>query len=95
MQLDSATVKKVAKLARIRLEDDEVEVFAKELSGILDWVEQLQEVDTEGVACMAGVGGYPLRMREDKVTGGNRKDDVLKNAPESAFDCYVVPKVIE
>lgn len=95
MTINTKTVEKIAKLSRIRLSVEEQEKYAGELGAIFDWVEQLQEVDTKDVPPMAGVGEYSLRMREDVVTGGNRKEEVLANAPETAFDCYVVPKVVE
>lgn len=93
--LDEAAVKKIAKLARIRLSDEEVGVYTGEMNGILGWVEQLQQVNTDNIPPMAGVGQYTLRQREDKVTDGGIQEDVLKNAPEAAYSCFVVPKVVE
>lgn len=95
MSIDSATVKKIAKLSRIRIEDSELSGYAQEITGILNWIEQLQEVNTDGVPEMTGAGENTLRMRADKVTDGGIKDDVLKNAPVAEFDCYAVPKVVE
>lgn len=95
MSIDANTVRKIAKLSRIALSDDETTHMAGELSSIFSWIEQLQQVNTDGIPEMAGVGNYTLRPREDVVNDGNIKDDVLANAPESAFDCYVVPKVVE
>ncbi len=92
--LNQNDVRKIAKLARLRLTEGELEAYTGELNGILGWVEQLQAVNTDGVA-MAGVGQYTLRMREDKVTDGAIKEGVLANAPEAGFDCFVVPKVVE
>jgi aspartyl-tRNA(Asn)/glutamyl-tRNA(Gln) amidotransferase subunit C len=98
MSLDTATVKRVAALARIRLDDAELPRLAGELNGILGWIEQLQAVDTEGVEPMAG--GSPLaasgmRMREDAVTDGGIPDAVLANAPERHDAFFLVPKVVE
>ena len=94
--LTKEDVKKIGKLARIRLTEQEVEKFTPELQSIFDWVEQLQEVDTENVPPMAGVGGYNLRFREfDEVNDGDKRDEVLKNAPKDKFGCFVVPKVVD
>lgn len=93
--LNQNDVKKIAKLARIRLTEGELETYTGELNGILGWVEQLQAVNTDNVPPMAGVGQYTLRMREDKITDGGIKEDILTNAPESGFDCFIVPKVVE
>lgn len=95
MALDKATVARIATLARIRLSEAELEPLAAELSGILDWVEQLQEVDTTGVAPMTSVVEMTLPMRDDKVTDGNNPDAVLGNAPRSEKGFFTVPKVVE
>ncbi|MGH7093551.1 MAG: Asp-tRNA(Asn)/Glu-tRNA(Gln) amidotransferase subunit GatC [Stellaceae bacterium] len=95
MALDKATVARIATLARIRLSEDELEPLAAELSGILDFVEQLAAVDTEGVAPMSSVADIAPPMREDAVTDGNRRDAILGNAPQSARGFFAVPKVIE
>jgi len=95
MQIDEATVRRVAKLARLALEDREVEPLARELSTILDWVEQLGEVDVTGVEPMTSVGDLHLPMREDGVTDGEIRDKVLANAPDAREGFYVVPKVVE
>jgi len=89
MAIDAATVKKVARLARIRVEEERLAPLAAELSGILAWIEQLNEVDTEGVAPVA------LPMREDVVTDGGDASVVLANAPRAERGFFVVPKVIE
>jgi len=95
-ELTSKDIKKIAKLSRISITDDEVEKFGGEISKIMDWIDQLSEVNTEGVKPIAGVGGYNLRYREvDEVTDGDKRDDVLANAPTSQFGCYVVPKVVD
>jgi len=95
MSLDTATVRRVASLARIRVEEDELPRLQAELNGILGWIEQLQAVDTTGVEPMAGGGNQALRMREDRVTDGGIQDEVLSNAPDRAGAFFAVPKVVE
>jgi len=95
MQVDEATVRRIARLARIKITDEEAQELLKELSGILDWVEQLSEVDTSGVEPMTRVVPISLKMREDAVTDGDIADDVLRNAPMSEDHFFVVPKVVE
>ena len=95
MALDKATVARIATLARIRVPDDELEPLAAQLSGILDWVEQLMAVDTEGVPPMTSVAAITLPMRADVVTDGGARDAVLGNAPRSARGFFAVPKVVE
>ena len=95
MALDKAAVAHIATLARIRLAEAELEPLAGELSHILDWVEQLNEVDTTGVAPMASAAAARLPMREDEVSDGGRRDDVLGNAPRPARGFFAVPKVVE
>ena len=95
MALDKATVARIATLARIKLPDAEQEHLAGELSGILSWIEQLNEVDTAGVEPMSSVAAVTLPMREDKITNGNCRDKILANAPETARGFFVVPKVVE
>ena len=95
MALDRATVAHIATLARIRLPEAELDPLAAELSQILDWVEQLNEVDTSAVAPMASVVASSLPMRDDQVTDGNCRDAILDNAPRTARGFFAVPKVIE
>jgi aspartyl-tRNA(Asn)/glutamyl-tRNA(Gln) amidotransferase subunit C len=95
MAVDRSTVARIAALARIKVEESELDRLAGELNNIIGWVEQLDQVDTEGVAPMASVVDVKLRRREDKVTDGGIADKVLANAPESADGFFVVPKVIE
>jgi aspartyl-tRNA(Asn)/glutamyl-tRNA(Gln) amidotransferase subunit C len=95
MSLDKTALTKIARLARIEITDAEKEHFARELSGIFKWIEQLNEVDTQNVAPLASVSDTKLPWREDKVTDGNCRDAVLANAPASDYGCFVVPKVIE
>jgi aspartyl-tRNA(Asn)/glutamyl-tRNA(Gln) amidotransferase subunit C len=95
MSLDTATVRRIASLARIRLEEEEVGRMQAELNGILGWIEQLQAVDTTGVEPMAGGGAVSLRMREDAVTDGGIPEQVLANAPDRMGEYFGVPKVVE
>ena len=95
MSVDTATVKKIASLARIAMSDDEVEALVPELNNILGWVEQLGEVDVTGVEPMTAVIPNHLRLRDDVVTDGNVRDEVLANAPEAEHGFFAVPKVIE
>jgi aspartyl-tRNA(Asn)/glutamyl-tRNA(Gln) amidotransferase subunit C len=95
MQVDEATVKRIARLARIRITEDEAKGLEAEISGILNWVEQLDEVDVEGVEPMTRVVPIKLKMRDDLVTDGEIADDVTRNAPLSDDHFYVVPKVVE
>jgi aspartyl-tRNA(Asn)/glutamyl-tRNA(Gln) amidotransferase subunit C len=95
MSVDAATVRHIAKLARIAVTDAEVESLAPELNNILGWVEQLQEVDVEGVEPMTAVIPNTLRLRADEVTDGGKRDDVLANAPGAEHGFFAVPKVIE
>ena len=95
MQVDEATVRRIARLARIKVTDEEAKALEKELSGILDWVKQLDEVDTKGVEPMTAVVSTTLKMREDRVTDGGIADDVVANAPAREDHFFVVPKVVE
>lgn len=100
MSVDKATVAKIASLARIRMDDAELERMVPELNGILQWVEQLGEVDVTGIAPMAAVIPNTLRLRDDVVdadplTGGGKREDVLANAPAAEHGFFGVPKVIE
>lgn len=93
--MDTATVRTIAYLARIRIEDKDLAPMAKELSNILGWVEQLNEIKTDGVAPMTSVVAMTLPRREDKVTDGGCRDAVLGNATEPEDGFYTVPKVVE
>lgn len=95
MSLTTEQVKKISSLARIRLNDEEVEHYRQEISGILSWIEMLQEVNTDKVPRMSSVSSISLPTRKDEVTDGNIQADILKNAPKSAFGCFEVPKVVE
>ena len=95
MSVDAATVKRIAHLARIKLEDHEAAPLEGELNRILGWIEQLGEVNTDGVEPMTAVIPNSLRWRDDIVTDGNIQQKVLSNAPEGQFGFFAVPKVIE
>ncbi len=98
MSLDTATVRRVAALARIRLPEEEVARVQGELNGILGWIEQLQAVNTDGVEPMAGgspEGTVAMPMRDDVVTDGGHAAKVLANAPDREGEYFGVPKVVE
>jgi aspartyl-tRNA(Asn)/glutamyl-tRNA(Gln) amidotransferase subunit C len=95
MAIDVDTVRKVAKLARIAEPEERLQALSQELSGILAWIEQLGEVDTDGVEPMTSVVAAKLPLREDVVTDGGKRDAVLANAPKSDKGFFVVPKVVE
>jgi aspartyl-tRNA(Asn)/glutamyl-tRNA(Gln) amidotransferase subunit C len=95
MTVDKDTVRRIAKLARIALEESRVEAMMAELNQMLAWVAQLEEVNIEGVAPMTSVVEQKLKMREDKVTDGGYPQDLMKNAPLSEDNFFVVPKVVE
>ena len=95
MAIDAATVRKVARLARLETPEDRLEPLARELNGIIAWIEQLAEVDTDGVEPMTSVVGQALPMRDDVVTEGGDASKILANAPRSSGGFFVVPKVVE
>ena len=96
MSVDKSTVVRIAQLARIRISEDDLGALPEELSKIVGWVEQLDEGDTEGVTPMASTTeGTSLRQRDDVVSDGDCRDEVLSNAPETKNGYFVVPKVIE
>lgn len=95
MSVDSKTVRRIARLARIALDDREAVAMETELNALLSWVEQLSEVNVEGVPPMTSIGAQKLKMRADVVTDGGRAADVLRNAPLSEAEFFVVPKVVE
>jgi aspartyl-tRNA(Asn)/glutamyl-tRNA(Gln) amidotransferase subunit C len=95
VSLDQKTVARIARLARIAVPEDELKPLAGELSRILEWIEQLNEVDTEGVPPMTSVVAMRLAWREDRVTDGGRPEAILANAPERQDGYFVVPKVVE
>ncbi|XDZ64675.1 Asp-tRNA(Asn)/Glu-tRNA(Gln) amidotransferase subunit GatC [Alphaproteobacteria bacterium LSUCC0684] len=95
MSVDKSTVSRIARLARIDIGDDRLEPMAQELNGILSWIEQLNEVNTDDVEPLSSVTGHALPMRDDQVTDGNIQEDVVANAPETMSGFFVVPKVVE
>lgn len=95
MSIDTATAAKVAKLARIRVEEDELPALAQEFNTILGFIEQLNEVDVDGVEPMTSVTPMRLKRRQDVVTDGNMQDKVLSNAPDAREGFFAVPKVVE
>jgi len=95
MAIDAEIVRKVARLARIAEPEEKLEPLAKELNGIISWIEQLGEVDTDGVEPMTTSVAMTLPMRDDVVTEGGDPAKVLSNAPKAARDFFIVPKVVE
>jgi aspartyl-tRNA(Asn)/glutamyl-tRNA(Gln) amidotransferase subunit C len=95
MSVDAATVRRIGRLARIRVEEAELGKYRGEINAILGFVEQLDEVDVEGVEPMTSVTPMQLRRREDKVTDGGYADKVVANAPLTEDNFFMVPKVIE
>jgi aspartyl-tRNA(Asn)/glutamyl-tRNA(Gln) amidotransferase subunit C len=95
MAVDAATVKKIGRLARIRIEESEVGKYQDELNAILGFVEQLGEVDVSGVEPMTSVTPMTLRRRDDKITDGGYADRIVANAPLSEDNFFMVPKVVE
>ncbi len=95
MSIDKETARKVAKLARIKVEEDALDALAGEFNAILGFVEQLNEVDVEGVEPMTSVTPMRLKRREDVVTDGNQQDKILSNAPDAREGFFAVPKVVE
>ncbi len=95
MSVDRATVHRIASLARLAITEEEAEQLEKELSGIFDWVAQLDELDTSAVEPMTRVADMSMRLRKDEVTDGFCADDIVKNAPKVDDHYFVVPKIIE
>jgi len=95
MSVDAATVRRIAHLARIAVAEEEVEHLKGELNAMLAFVEQLSEVNVEGVEAMTSVTPMKMKQREDTVTDGNIADDIVKNAPATADHFFLVPKVVE
>ncbi len=95
MSIDNSTVKKVAKLARLKVDAKEEQNLKNELNNILEWVDKLQKVDTENIDPMLSVSNEPMPMREDMVTSELDNKQILSNAPEKKAGFFVVPKVVE
>jgi len=95
MSIDKNQVKKVAKLSRISLDDNKVESLSKDLGSILNFVEQLNELDTKKIEPLNSVIDKTLEPRTDKINDGKIKDEILKNSPDKNEDFFIVPKVVE
>jgi aspartyl-tRNA(Asn)/glutamyl-tRNA(Gln) amidotransferase subunit C len=95
MAVDQTTVRRIARLARIKLADDDVAAFEGELNAILHWIEQLNEVDVAGVEPMTSVVHMEMKTRDDEVTDGGSPDDILANAPMTQAHYFMVPKVVD
>jgi aspartyl-tRNA(Asn)/glutamyl-tRNA(Gln) amidotransferase subunit C len=95
MSVDEDTVKRIARLARLALDEAQAASMKDELNALIAWVEQLREVNVDGVPPMTSVVEQKLKMRSDEVTDGGYPDDLMKNAPMSENHFFVVPKVVE
>ena len=95
MHVDEATVRRIARLARIKVSDAEAKALEKELSGIFEWIKQLDEVDTDAVEPMTRVVATTLKKRPDQVTDGDIADEIVANAPAAHDHFFLVPKVVE
>ncbi len=95
MALDPTTIRRIATLARIQVDDDRLEPLSQELNGILGWIAQLNEVDVDGVEPLTGGAQMAMKMRDDAVTDGGYPDKILANAPDRNGAFFAVPKVVE
>ena len=95
MAIDTQTVKRIAFLSRLKIEENKIEATKEEFNKILNWIEELNEVNTDNVDPLIAVNDTTLRMREDVVSAGNCREAVLKNAPAAEYDYFAVPKVVE
>ena len=95
MAIDIETVKRVAFLSRIKIDDAKIEATEKEFNKILSWIEELNEVNTDNVEPLISVNDTTLRLRDDEITDGNYQEAVLQNAPDKEYDYFAVPKVVE
>ncbi len=95
MHLTEKNIHTIARLARLKVKDEEVESLRQDLENILDWVEHLSEIDTSNVAPMTSVNLIQMVQRQDKVTEGNIASEILANAPDQQYDMFAVPKVVE
>ena len=95
MKVDQETVRHIARLARIKISDKEAESLESELSTILEWIEQLNEVNTENIDARNRVISMPMKKRMDEISDGGYPDDLLENAPERSDNFFAVPKVVE
>ena len=95
MAIDNETVKRVAFLSRLKIENEKIEETKEEFNKIISWIEDLNEIDTNKVEPLISVNDEHLRMRDDEITAGNCREDILKNAPSAEYDYFSVPKVVE
>jgi aspartyl-tRNA(Asn)/glutamyl-tRNA(Gln) amidotransferase subunit C len=95
MAVDENTVRRIAFLARLKVHEDKLNATKDEFNKILDWMAELDEVNTDDVEPLISVNEQTLRLRDDEVSDGNQRDAVLKNAPSAEFDYFSVPKVVE
>ncbi len=95
MSVDTQTVRKIAYLSHLRIDDDKMAAFGTEFNKIIDWVQQLNEVNTDNVEPLVSVNDTKLTLRADEVVEGNQAEKILKNAPLAEYDYFVVPKVVE
>jgi|TARA_B100001250_G_scaffold358742_1_gene335227 aspartyl-tRNA(Asn)/glutamyl-tRNA(Gln) amidotransferase subunit C len=95
MSIDKDTVAKVSNLARIKIDKDQLNTISNELESVIEWIDTLSEVNTDGVEPVANVSGQKLPLREDIVTDGGYSEKILRNAPEKESSFFVVPKVVE
>lgn len=95
MSIDKDTVAKVSNLARIKIDKDQLNTISNELESVIEWIDTLSEVNTDGIEPVANVSGQKLPLREDIVTDGGYSEKILKNAPEKESSFFVVPKVVE
>ena len=95
MAIDRETVRRIAFLSRLKIEDDKIADTEDEFNKILNWVEQLSEVNTDGIEPLVSVNDTNLTLRQDEVTEGNQAEAVLKNAPQAQYGYFTVPKVVE
>ena len=95
MKLDTNTINKIAKLARIKLSDDEAKDLLKDMNSILDWVEQLNDVNTDSIDPLANISSSTLPQRKDESKDVNSSDEILQNSPDKLEGYFAVPKVVE
>lgn len=95
MAVDENIVRRIAFLARLKIDDNKLEATKDEFNKILNWIEELNEINTDNVEPLISVNEQSLNLREDAVTAGNQREEILKNAPSAEFDYFSVPKVVE
>lgn len=95
MAIDNETVKRIAFLSRLKVDDDKIEATKEEFNKILSWIEELNEINIDNVEPLISVNDTTLRLREDEITDGNYQEAVLANAPDKEYDYFAVPKVVE